>query len=93
MGTVSVERQHRTAPVLELDQVRRRFVHRSRPDDDNPSHTVWARKVTPEGGGSRLTLSWQLRPRTPLRQVMVRIRAWQIPRQDAPGSLTALAKV
>jgi hypothetical protein len=78
--------------VLELDPVRRRFVHRSRPDDDNPSHTIWTWQVVPEGAGSQVTLAWHLKPRTPLRHLMARIRAWQIPRQDVPASLAALAR-
>ena len=38
--------------VLELDRGERRFVHRSKPDDDNPSHTVWTWTVEPAGPGA-----------------------------------------
>lgn len=79
--------------VLELDRERWRFVHRSKPDDDNPSSTVWAWEVQPDGSGSRITVGWDLQPRTPLRRLLAApIRALQIPRQDAPESLEALAR-
>ncbi len=78
--------------VVELDPGRRRFVHRSKPDDENPSHTLWMWTVEPAGSGSRVTLGWDLRPATPLRKLLAApMRAWQIPRQDAPRSLAALA--
>ena len=80
--------------VAELDARRRRFVHRSKPDDDNPSCTVWAWEVEPEGAGSRLTVRWDLQPLTPGRQLLAApFRGWQIPRQDIPASLAALAAI
>jgi uncharacterized protein YndB with AHSA1/START domain len=79
--------------VLELDRERHRFVHRSKPDDDNPSHTVWTWEVRPEGAGSRVSLSWDLRPATwGRRWFAAPIRSWQIPRDDVPASLAALAR-
>ncbi len=78
--------------VVELDQRRRRFVHDSKPDDDDPSHTRWTWEVEPEGDGSRVTMSWDLRPATVLRRLLAApLRRWQIPRHDAPESLAALA--
>ncbi|HEX2024014.1 MAG TPA: SRPBCC family protein [Acidimicrobiales bacterium] len=80
--------------VLELDEARRRFVHRSKPDDDNPSSTVWTWEVEPEGTGSRVTVTWHLQPVTPARRFLAApLRAWQIPRTDAPSSLDALVRV
>jgi uncharacterized protein YndB with AHSA1/START domain len=77
--------------VLELDPLERRFVHRSKPDDDNPSSTVWTWHVEPEGEGSRLTVSWHLQPLTPSRRLLAApMRARQIPRDDMPASLAAL---
>ena len=79
--------------VVEIDRSRRRFVHRSKPDDDNPSHAVWTWQVDPDGDCSRVTLSWELRPLTPVRRlVFAPLRGWQIPRSDAPASLAALAR-
>jgi uncharacterized protein YndB with AHSA1/START domain len=78
--------------VVEFDARRRRFVHRSKPVDDNPSYTVWTWEVEPEGDGSRITVGWELRPLTAFRRLVVaHVRARQIPRQDVPESLTALA--
>lgn len=79
--------------VLEYDAADRRFVHRSKPDDDNPSSTVWTWTVDPSpGGGSRVTLHWDMQPQTAMRRLLVApVRAWQIPRRDAPDSLAALA--
>ncbi len=80
--------------VLELDREERRFVHRSKPDDDNPSCTVWTWKVEPEGDGSRITMEWDLQPATFARKRLVTpLRARQMVRQDAPESLAALVKL
>ncbi len=79
--------------LLELDEGRRRFSHRSKPEDDDPSSTVWTWEVEPEGTGSRVTLSWDLQPVTRFRRLVAApVRAWQIPRTDAPQSLAALAR-
>jgi uncharacterized protein YndB with AHSA1/START domain len=80
--------------VLELDRERRRFVHRSKPDDDNPSCTVWTWQVEPEGEGSRITVQWDLRPVTfARRRIITPLRARQMVHQDAPESLAALVEV
>ncbi len=77
--------------VVELDRDRRRFVHRSKPDDDNPSCTVWTWHVEPEGVGCRITMEWDLQPATFARKRLVTpLRARQMARQDAPQSLAAL---
>lgn len=79
--------------VVEYDRERRRFVHRSKPDDDSPSSTLWTWEVVPDGSGSRVALSWHLQPVTWLhRLVAAPMRAFQIPRTDAPDSLAALAR-
>jgi uncharacterized protein YndB with AHSA1/START domain len=80
--------------VLELDRERRRFVHRSKPDDDNPSCTVWTWQVEPDGDGSRITVRWDLRPVTfARRRIIAPLRARQMARRDAPESLAALVEV
>ena len=85
------KRFHSRSVVLELDEARRRFVHRSKPVDDNPSTSVWTWEVEPDGTGSRITVGWELQPRTLLRKVFAApMRSRQIPRQDLPESLTAL---
>ena len=83
---------HSRSVVLELDEESRRFVHRSKRDDDNPSDSVWTWQVDAEEQGSRVSVAWELRPATLLRRLVAApIRALQIPRQDAPESLAALA--
>jgi len=78
--------------VVELDRSARRFVHRSKPDDDNPTCTVWTWEVSPEGDGARVTVTWDLRPLTPFRRLVAApVRGWQLPRHDVPASLAALA--
>jgi uncharacterized protein YndB with AHSA1/START domain len=87
------KRFHSRSVVLELDKERHRFVHRSKPDDGNPSSTVWTWEVEPDGAGSRVTLNWDLQPVTPMRRLLAApLRAWQIPRTDAPSSLDALVR-
>ena len=75
--------------VLEIDSTARRFVHRSAPDDDNPSHTVWTWEVAPAPSGAAVTVRWQLEPRTPGRRVAALIRSRMIP-AEARASLRQL---
>ncbi len=80
--------------VIELDRAARRFVHRSKPDDDNPSFTIWTWRVDADGTGSVVTLEWEMRPVTLARKyVMAPIRAWHMRRGEAAASLAALALV
>lgn len=61
--------------VLELDRGERRFIHRSKPDDDNPSHTVWSWTVEPAGPGAcTVHVSWSLEPRTASRRLVAVMR-------------------
>lgn len=77
--------------VLEIDGRAHRFVHRSKPDDDNPSCSVWAWEVAPAIDGSRIIVSWELLPQTAARRLLAApLRARQIPRDDLPASLAAL---
>lgn len=85
------KRFHSRSVILELDTDQRRFVHRSKRDDGNPSHTIWTWDVTPEGAGSRVTLAWDIRGLTLGRRYLaVPMRSQQIYR-EAPASLKALA--
>ncbi len=80
--------------VIELDRKERRFVYRSKREDENPSFTIWTWEVVAEGDGSRVSLAWELRPVTFLRKHAIsRLRGWQIEHQDAPASLAALARI
>jgi uncharacterized protein YndB with AHSA1/START domain len=65
--------------VLEYDATSRRFSYRSRTDDGNPSYGDWTWKVDPDADGSRVTVSWDLHPRTFWRRtLLVRIRNRQL---------------
>jgi uncharacterized protein YndB with AHSA1/START domain len=80
--------------VIELDRAARRFVHRSKPEDDNPSFTVWTWRVEPAGGGSTVTVEWDMRPVTLVRRwVMAPVRDRHMRRGEAAASLAALARV
>lgn len=83
----------RSRSVLEeLDAERGRFAYRSRTDDGNPSEATWSWEVVPDPAGSRVTVSWTLRPQTFWRRVLlVRIRSRQLARTEVPASLEALA--
>jgi uncharacterized protein YndB with AHSA1/START domain len=82
-------RFHSRSLVVELAPDARRFVHRSAPDDDNPSHTIWTWEVVPSGDGAAVTLAWELHPRTPGRRVAAFIRSHMIP-AEARASLRQL---
>ena len=79
--------------VLEtLDPTQRRFEYRAGTDDGNPSRALWAWQVDDDPTGSRVTVSWDLRPVTFWRRVLfVRIRGRQLARTEVPESLRALA--
>ena len=78
--------------VDEFDPARGRFVYRSRTDDGDPSEATWVWQVAPGPSGSRVTVSWSLRPVTFWRRVLLgRVRARQLARTEVPASLGALA--
>jgi hypothetical protein len=75
-----------------LDPEARRLVYRSRTDDGNPSEASWNWQVDDEPTGSRVTVSWSLRPVTFWRRTLLgRVRARQLARSEVPASLAALA--
>ncbi len=69
------------------------FAYRSRTDDGNPSYAHWRWKVEPAAdGGSRVSVSWELHPKTFWRRaLLVRIRSRQLER-EVPGSTDSLAR-
>lgn len=79
--------------VIELDRSVRRFSYRSKPDDDNPSATTWTWEVAEvDDGGSEVTVSWSLRPRTPGRRVIAAVRRRMIPK-EVSASIGRLATI
>jgi hypothetical protein len=85
----------RRAHVIELDRSERRFVYRSKLEDDNPSFSIWTWAVEPAGanGTSHVTLGWELRPVTFVRKRLISpIRNHQIGCREAPATLAALRK-
>lgn len=81
------------AHVIELDRAERRFVYRSRLAGDNPSFSVWTWEVDPADGGSRVTLTWELRPVTFVRKRLISLlRNRWIARTEAPARLAAVAR-
>lgn len=83
---------HSRSVVDEYDPDARRFAYRSRTDDGNPSEASWSWQVDDDPAGSRVTVSWSLRPVTFWRRALLgRIRARQLSRTEVPASLVALA--
>ena len=79
--------------VEELDLVGRRFTYRSGTDDGNPSYARWTWEIIDDGGGSCVTVTWDLRPVTFWRRVLLaRVRARQLARTEVPASLAALGR-
>lgn len=74
------------------DAKERVLAYRSATDDGNPSYAVWRWAVTPgPDGGSVVTVSWDLNPKTFWRRLLLaRIRARQL-RREVPASIDALA--
>lgn len=80
--------------AVELDPESGVFAYRSCTDDGNPSFATWRWQVEERGDGSRVTVSWELRPATFWRRVLLaRLRARQLGRREVPRSLAALAEV
>ena len=79
--------------VEDHDVAARRFAYRSGTDDGNPSYARWSWRVDDDGAGSRVTVTWDLRPVTFWRRVLLaHIRARQLARTEVPASLAALAR-
>jgi uncharacterized protein YndB with AHSA1/START domain len=78
--------------VEAIDAHDRRFSYRACTDDGNPSYALWSWTVAADPGGSRVTVTWDLHPKTFWRRVLLaRIRARQLARTEVPTSLAALA--
>ena len=86
-------RSWRSRSTLEiLDRTKRRFACRSRTHDGNPSYAKWEWTVADDPAGSRVHVSWSLRPVTFWRRMLlVRMRARQLARAELSASLAALA--
>ncbi|WP_406289403.1 SRPBCC family protein [Embleya sp. NBC_00896] len=70
------------------------FAYRSRTDDGNPSYADWRWHVTPEAGGARLAVSWELHPQTFWRKhLFARLRQHRLSKTEAPGSVAALSRL
>jgi hypothetical protein len=66
-------------PLQELDPVSRRFAHTSCSDDGNPSFAYWTWELAPTDAGTRITVSWELQPKTFWRKwLLARIRHRQL---------------
>jgi uncharacterized protein YndB with AHSA1/START domain len=57
------------ATTVEHDPVGHRFRYRTRTDDGNPSWALWEWRAEPAAGGSTVTVSWELHPKTFARRV------------------------
>ncbi len=62
---------HSRSRVLEHDHGCGRFVYRSQTDDGNPSYAVWTWAVEDDAIGAKVTVSWELYPKTFLRRVLM----------------------
>jgi uncharacterized protein YndB with AHSA1/START domain len=79
--------------IEEFDTRRRVFAYRSRTDDGNPSYARWRWTVeSASESESRVTVSWELHPKTFWRRaLLVRVRGRQL-RREVPASIDSLAR-
>jgi uncharacterized protein YndB with AHSA1/START domain len=76
--------------VSDLDPQTLRFSYRSESDDGNPSYADWAWQVEPDGDGSMVSVSVEVKPVTFWRKhLLVRIRRPAL-RREMHNSLSAL---
>jgi hypothetical protein len=81
------------ATVLELDRAAGRFGYRSGSDGPNTSFATWTWTVTPIADGARVTVGWQLHPKTFWRRTVgARVRHRQL-RDEVGASLQRMAGV
>jgi uncharacterized protein YndB with AHSA1/START domain len=78
--------------VEAIDRPTRRFSYRSGTDDANPSYTVWHWSIEPHPGGSLLSVSWDLNPRTFWRRHLVVHLRRRALAQEVPASIRQLAE-
>ncbi len=77
--------------VEEHDQGRLRFAYRSQTDDGNPSYAAWTWQIEDDPAGSRVTVDWEIHPRTFWRRVLfARLRGRDL-RKEVPASIHAAA--
>jgi uncharacterized protein YndB with AHSA1/START domain len=71
-----------------------RFRYRSQSDDGNPSFGIWEWTVVAAPGGSAVTVSWELHPKTFWRRMLlVRMRDRMLRTKEVPASFEALERV
>jgi hypothetical protein len=78
--------------VEAIDRPTRRFSYRSGTDDPNPSYTVWHWSIEPHPGGSLVSVSWDLNPRTFWRRHLVVHLRRRALAQEVPASIRDLAE-
>jgi uncharacterized protein YndB with AHSA1/START domain len=80
--------------VLELDRDRHRFVHRTQTDDGNPSYAIWTWELAPAGGGTDVSIRWELNPKTFFRKALAaRMRHRQLKHEVATSIRAAEAAI
>jgi hypothetical protein len=78
--------------VLALDADARRFAYRSQTDDGNPSYGDWSWTIADAGDGSRVTVTWELWPKSFWRRTLLaRVRNRQL-RREVRSSVRALER-
>lgn len=81
------------ATTLEHDPERHRFRYRSCTDDGNPSFAIWSWQAEANGTGTTVTVSWEIHPKTFVRQVLLsRIRNRSL-RHEVQESISALEAI
>ena len=74
--------------VEAIDRPTRRFSYRSGTDDANPSYTLWHWSIEPHPGGSLVSVSWDLNPRTFWRRhLVVHLRRRALAQEVPPRSV------
>lgn len=79
--------------VTEVDGEQHVFAYRSQSDDGNPSFALWRWTCADDPGGTRVTVEWDLNPRTFWRRwLLVRVRRPGLAR-EVQASLERLGEV
>jgi uncharacterized protein YndB with AHSA1/START domain len=79
--------------AIEHDPVGHRFRYRSATDDGNPSWAIWEWNAEADGGGSTVTVSWELHPKTFARRVLFSRLRHRALRREVQASIEALQAI
>jgi len=76
--------------IEELDRQGLRFTYETHTDDGNPSYAKWTWVIVPDGDACKVTVRWDVNPRTFWRKLIAAPMRRRMLAREVPASLHAL---